>query len=117
MGRSKKGTQLGKGVDLGQVESILSSSSPREVKLRKLSQIQNGNRKLGTMQAKIMLDNFNNKKDSTFMDNMLSSLDDNTRKTLEDLKKDMDSDELKQFNGMDRSQFIDLMKSFQERTG
>jgi hypothetical protein len=114
MGRSKRSTKVNNQLDLMTAERILSSNKPRETKLRELSQLQNGNRKLGTLQAKAMFDNYNRRTASTFMDNIMNTIDPNTRQTLEKLKKDMSTEELKEFNNMSRDQFMDLMKSFQE---
>ena len=49
-------------IDESKAYNILSSNAPKDSKLRQLSQLQYGNRKLGTMGAKQMYTNYLNKK-------------------------------------------------------
>ena len=60
MGRSKCNKNFNS-IDIKNLEKILSSSKSKEVKLREISQLKNGNSKLGTSYAKQMYENYINK--------------------------------------------------------
>lgn len=99
MGRSKR-TQpvINKQLDLQDLERILRSNKNREVKLREISQLNNGNRKIGTLQAKNIYENYLRQQNKTLnIEDMINRLDPNTKKMFNDIKGKMDPQQFQGF--------------------
>lgn len=118
MGRGQKSKSIqvdSKTLDAVKAEKILSSNVPREVKMRQLCQLQNGNRKLGTLQAKEMLDNYNSRPKS-FMQNFINNLDPQTREMIDQLKQTMTPEQLAGFNNMSKEAVENMINNIEKQT-
>lgn len=104
-------TKMSKTLDTKQAERILMSNKPRDVKLRELSQLQNGRMKLGTMQAKNMLDNYNSRKDTNFMQNLMQNLDPETRRMVDQVRTSMSEEEREKFDTMSAENVQEFIKN------
>ena len=117
MGRGQKSKSIqvdSKTLDAVKAEKILSSTVPREVKMRQLCQLQNGNRKLGTLQAKEMLDNYNSRPKS-FMQNFINNLDPQTREMIDQLKQTMTPEQLAGFNNMSKEAVENMINNIEKQ--
>lgn len=93
MGRSKRTPLISKQLDTQELEKILQSTAPREVKLRKISQLNNGNKKVGTLQAKSILENYQKNP----LQNMINNLDPQTKGMFHDIQEKMGKEEFTEF--------------------
>ena len=109
MGRGQKSFQ--KTLNFEQVERILSSSKSKELKLRELSQLQNGRMKLGTMQAKSIYENYSQRTKTNFMKTIMDRMEPEMKKMFDKLRDEMPSEEREKFDNMSRGECEEFIKS------
>ena len=99
MGRSKRNQPLmNKQFDVMMMQDILSSNKSRETKMRELSQLYNGNKRVGTMQAKQIFENYQRQQNKMGnLDALINSLDPNTKKMFQDIQNNMDPNQFQNF--------------------
>lgn len=89
---------MNKQLDMVTLNAILSSNKLREVKLREISQLQNGNKKIGTLQAKQIFENYQRQQGRMGnLEQLIQTLDPDTKKMFQDIQNNMEPNQFQQF--------------------